>query len=182
MEKINLKELQNNYINNLCDRIFVLTLENGLEINIRFYKESMCHLMGLQHIYGSDRRYLGGKGYARIEREAITVKHLKAHNKSQYNFIKNRLLHFDEIIDVLKNGYLVRFSQEKVKKGTYITADFVLFKDNQKYLLNLFLIKELNTDTYAPKSFFVLSEEDDKTAYITNRPIKILARKEIAVK
>ncbi len=182
MDDLSLKLLLNDYTVNLCNRLFVLTLENEKEIKIRFFKESMCHLLGLQHVYDNDRKYLGAKGYEKIKNEEITIQSLKKHNKSQYNFIKNRLFHFNEIIEVLREGDLVKFSQEKVKRGTYITADFVLFKDKQKYLLHLFLIKELNTEIYTPKSFFTLSETDDKNTYIkTNRPLNIIKREEIVL-
>ena len=180
MEELDLKTLLKNYSEQLCKKIFVLTLANKSEIKIRFFKESMCHLLGLQHIYNNDRKYLGANGYKKIENDIITIKDLKKHNKSQYAFIKNRIIHFDEIIDILREGELVKFSKEKVKRGTYITADFVLYKDNQKYLLRLFLIKELKTDIYTPKSFFTISEDDDKSIYIkTNRPLKIIRRNEI---
>ncbi len=181
MEEISLKSLLENYTASLCCKLFVLSLSDEKKIKIRFFEESLCHLLGLQHVYGKERKYLGRSGYEKIKNEEITVQHLKRHNKSQYSFIKQRLLHFDEIIEILREGDLVRFSQEKVKRTTSITADFVLYKDKKKYLLQLFLIKEINTDVYTPKSFFTVSEDDDKKAYITNRPIPIIKREEIKI-
>lgn len=183
MNNICLKDLLNSYTDNLCDKSFILTLEGNQKIEIRFFRESMCHLMGLQHVFGNDRRFLGARGYKKIADEALTIKSFKMHNKNKYNFIKDRIEHFDEIIDVMQYGNLVRFVREKVKRNTYIEADFILYKDEQKYLLHLFLVKEYGTDIYTPRSYVVLSDKDDKTIFISsNRPIKIIDREEIVIK
>ena len=108
----------------------------------------------------------------KIANEIITIQSLKKHNKNQFAFIKQRIIHFGEIIDIIREGDLIRFSQEKVKRGSQIEADFLLYKDKQKYLLHLFLVKENCTDIYTPRSFFVIGETDNKNTYITsNRPI-----------
>lgn len=148
------------YTDNLCNKLFVFNLKNGKQIKIALFRESMCHLMGLQHVYDNDRNYLGCKGYKKILENKITTKKLKKHNKIKYNFIKERLEHFDEIINVLRYGKLFWYAKEIVKGNTYIHADFLMYKDKEEYLLHLFLIKEKNTDIYTPNSFIAQSRND----------------------
>ena len=97
MSKIVLLDLLQSYEKELCNKIFSFKLSNGQIIKLRFFKEQLCHLLGIQHIYENDRKYLGAKGYDKILSEEITVSALKKHNKSEYAKIKERLEHFDEI-------------------------------------------------------------------------------------
>lgn len=150
MQEVNLKCLLQNYRDNLCNRIFVFVLSENEEFKIRFFDESACHLIGIQHVFGNDKWYLGARGCRKIDNESININRLKLHNKKGFNFIKERLEHFDEIIDILKNGELFRYMPEKVNGGTLIRAEFLMNKNNQSYILHLFLTKEKNTDIYTP--------------------------------
>lgn len=180
MQEVNLKCLLQNYRNNLCNRVFVFVLSDNKEFKMRFFEESACHLMGIQHVFGSDKRYLGARGCQKIDDGLITVNKLKLHNKKGFNFIKERLEHFDEIIDILKSGELFRYVPEKVNGGTLIRAEFLMNKNNQSYILHLFLTKERNTDIYTPISFITQSRNDaDFNKYIRRQKhIEIIERKE----
>lgn len=116
--------------------------------------------MGLQYVYDRNSNFLGAKGYKKIEEESITFASLKSHNKKQYGFIKERLRHFDKIIEVLRQGKIIRFDEKQVARGTYIVADFMIFNEKEDFILHLFLRKEQNTDIYAPVSFVVHSKND----------------------
>jgi len=54
-----LNEILDCYENRLCNRIFKYQLNNKIDIEIIFYVENFCHLLGLQHIYGKSKKYLG---------------------------------------------------------------------------------------------------------------------------
>lgn len=162
MQEVNLKQLLLNYTANLCDKKFIYKLQKDEKITIVFFRESLCHLMGLQYVFDYDTRYLGGKGYKKIQEESVTVETLKKHNKKQYGFIKERLRHFDEILKLLRDGEMISFSEEKVKGGTYIKADFVVFNYDEEYILHLFLRKEMNTDVYTPVSYVVQTKNDER--------------------
>lgn len=183
MQNIDLKQLLINYTNNLCDKQFVFILSKNKKLTVMFFRESLCHLMGLQHIFNNDTRYLGGKGYQKIKDELVTVDTLKKRNKKQYNFIKERLRHFDEIVNVLRYGKIISFNEEKVKNGTYIKADFVIYNNKENYVLHLFLRKEMNTDIYTPISYIVQTKNDIySNKFLDNqRQIKIIDRKEISM-
>ena len=161
MSKIVLLDLLQSYEKELCNKIFSFKLSNGQIIKLRFFKEQLCHLLGIQHIYENDRKYLGAKGYDKILSEEITVSALKKHNKSEYAKIKERLEHFDEIPELLTNGTLIRFYQDRTNPKTRIKAEICIFHEKQTYMLHLFLVKEGLTDCYAPTSFVVKSCNDD---------------------
>lgn len=181
MQEVNLKALLMNYNANLCDRQFAFILPKEKRLRIVFFRESLCHLMGLQHVFNWDKHYLGQKGYEKIKSEAITVDTLKKHNKKGYSFIKERLKHFDEIKNVLKEGQLFQYRQENVRGSTYITADFVMALDGKEMILHLFLRKENNTEFYTPVSFIPQAESDVNANKFTQgqKPIKIISREEI---
>lgn len=174
-----LKDLLVEYEQNLCDKLFVLVLSNKKEINFRFFREDLCHLMGIQHVYGKSKAYLGKTGYERIQNEEIKLKSLKNVNKSGYSQIKERLQHFDEIYELVTQGDIVLYDILKVYPPTKIEADFCIHKDNTTYILHLFLKKELNNSLYAPISFVVKTCNDDNyKQFLKNQKYqKIISRK-----
>lgn len=52
-----LKELLEYYEQNLCHKIFKYELNNKINIEVIFYIEGLCHLLGIQHVYDNDKRY-----------------------------------------------------------------------------------------------------------------------------
>lgn len=179
MAKIDLKTLLDNYTSNLCGKIFKYAVLNRTKktndaIIIRFYNENLCHLLGLQHVYDNSTKYLGESGYNLINEGKLTTKSLKQHNEKGFNFIKIKLKHFDEIYDIMVYGKLIRFNPDKVFPRTYITADFMLIKDNTTYILHLFLRREnQNSSNYAPVSFVIHTSKDDRyNQFINNQEYK----------
>ena len=45
------------YEQNLCHKIFKYELNNKINIEVIFYIEGLCHLLGIQHVYDNDKRY-----------------------------------------------------------------------------------------------------------------------------
>ena len=62
-----LKDLLIEYEQNLCDKLFVLVLSNKKEINFRFFRENLCHLMGppLQRGRSSETDFLSYLDFCR---------------------------------------------------------------------------------------------------------------------
>ncbi len=175
MGKISLKHLLEHYTLTLCDRTFKYTIHNKTKnsdetIKIHFYRENLCHLLGLQHIYDdAPKNYLGAAGYKLIKEEKLTIKSLKKHNEKAYSFIKLKLSHFNEIHDILTNGKLIVFDENKSHPKSIIKADFLLYKDEVTYILHLFLIQEYD-NYFVPKSFVVQSKNDKfSDKYIKNQ-------------
>lgn len=180
--KIIIKDIFSEYENSLCDRVFAFELENGQNFNVAFFREQFCHLAGFQHVYGQNSKmFLGKNGCARIKSGKITAEKMKQYNKSGYNQIKERLKHFCLIPEIMENGYLLKFYQDRVKPRTKIQADFVLYTDRQACIVHLFLRKETLSEKnclYAPVSFVVKSADDDTAKqFIQNQEYKkILSR------
>lgn len=176
-----LNEILDCYENRLCNRIFKYQLNNKIDIEIIFYVENFCHLLGLQHIYGKSKKYLGINGYNKIRENQLKRNDLKKHNKVEYNRIEIKLDHFDEIIDMLKSGEFIKFYQYRTKPLSFIVADFVIFQDKKEYILHLFLRREnIKTNQYSPVSFIVKSANDkSKDQYILGQEYKKITNFEI---
>ena len=99
-----LNQLLDIYEKELCNHIFKYQLNYKIDIEIAFYKENFCHLLGLQHIYGKNRKYLGINGYDKIKKNQLKRSDLKKHNKAEYNKLQIRLDYFDEISDMLEQS------------------------------------------------------------------------------
>ncbi len=165
----------------LCNHIFKYQLNYKIDIEIAFYKENFCHLLGLQHIYGKNRKYLGINGYDKIKKNQLKRSDLKKHNKAEYNKLQIRLDYFDEISDMLENGNFIKFYQYRTKPLSMIVADFVIYQDKKEYILHLFLRQENSrTNQYSPVSFVVKSDKDDnKEQFIVGQEYKKITGFEI---
>jgi hypothetical protein len=151
------------YEDNLCDKIFKYELNNKINIDIIFYRENLCHLLGVQHIFKKDKRYLGLNGFNKIINNELTIRSLKAHNEKEYNKMELRFIYFDTIYELLSSGKILKFYQYRCKPSTIISADFVIFKDQKEYVLHLFLRKEQEgSNQYTPVSFIVKSPHDKR--------------------
>lgn len=176
-----LNEILDVYETQLCNRIFRYQLNNKIDIEIVFYVENFCHLLGLQHVYGKNKKYLGINGYNKIKDKQLKRNDLKKHNKAEYNRIEIKLDHFDEIFGMLKSGEFIKFYQYRTAPLSFIVADFVIFQDKKEYILHLFLRRENDsTNQYSPVSFIVKSANDkSKNQYILGQEYKKITDFEI---
>lgn len=169
-----LNELLDIYETELCNRIFKYQLNNKINVEIVFYVENFCHLLGLQHVYGKSKKYLGINGYNKIRNSQLKRSDLKKHNKAEYNRIEIKLEHFDELSNMLKSGKFLKFYQYRTKPLSSIAADFVIYQDKKEYILHLFLRQENSkTNQYSPVSFIVKSANDkNREQYISGQEHK----------
>ena len=176
MKLPSLKTILSHYEETLCDKLFSYELNHKWQANLVFYREDFCHLVGLHHVYGRDKRYLGINGYRRVVSGEITVESIKKHNMKSYGFIKDRLLYFDCIHELLTGGTIYRFYADRVKPHTVIVADMVMRHDGRGMLLHLFLRKENDlANQYAPVSFIVKSPKDkNQNQFIAGQEAKIV--------
>lgn len=79
-----LNEILDTYETELCNRMFKYQLNNKIDIELIFYIENFCHLLGLQHIYKKNKKYLGINGYHKIKQEQLKRSDIKKHNKAEY--------------------------------------------------------------------------------------------------
>lgn len=177
---ITLQDLQNYYTNVLCEKTFQYTLQNAQPLQILFFKESFCHLLGIQHVI-RDKAYLGKSGYELIKSGNLTIKRLKAINKNGFSKIKHRIFYFNQIGHLLSHGETFKFYPERVKKGTKIKASFLIHEESLHLYLHLFLAKEqFKKNIYSPMSYIPLTENDaNPKMYISGQEYKKILKFEI---
>lgn len=159
MSNIDFEALLQMYETQLCNRVFCYEIANGQTVCVGFYREQLCHLMGLQHIFGRDRRYLGASGFEKIKQGRLTVQHAKRHDRPAFDQIKERLLYFSELPTLMLQGDMMQFRADAAR--TSIIADFIIYREKRAHLLHLFLRKESEKkDYYAPVSFVVKTLND----------------------
>lgn len=181
MHEVDLQDLLKDYENNLCDRIFEYELSNSQIVQISFYREQLCHLLGIQYVFGHNRHFLGSEGFGKIKNGKLTTEKLKKHNKAKYEFIKERLYNFKEIKQLMENGQLIKFYCDRARPTTKIQADFIIFQEENAHIIHLFLRKEQkDKNVYAPVSF-VIKSIDDKNAnqFIANQEYKQIVRRTV---
>ena len=155
-----LQTLLDYYEQNLCDRLFRYTLANGIVIDVIFYRESFCHLLGIQHIT-KNRRYIGRSGYEGIKTGKLTAGQLRNMNRAGFAKVKSRMEHFGHLGHLMMHGDVFRFYPERAG-STRIRASFLVHEKNHELYLHLFLARESpKTNLYAPMSYIVLTERDD---------------------
>lgn len=158
---ISLLDIVNFFENNIYNKVFCYTLSNGNTIRVAIYKEQICHLLGIQYVFPKDKHYLGAKGYNLIKEEKLTIDLLKKQNRKKYNYIKERLMYFNKLYEVLTQGQLIKFYPERVYPYTKIEADFVVIKNGEKHIYHLFLRQEqIDNDLYTAISFIVKNNND----------------------
>lgn len=185
MSNVELRALLSEYENNLCDKTFRYELADGTVIDVMFYREQFCHLLGLQHIFYENKSACTGiKGYSKIKNGKLTVKELKNHNKEKYNSVKERLNNFSKLYQLMIKGELVKFYVDRTRPSTVISADFVIFQKETEHILHLFLRKE-NTDSniFAPVSFVIKSVNDKAPKqFIEFQEYKKIVKREIFIR
>ena len=174
-----LQELQQYYEHNLSDRIFRYSLANGTTLDVIFYREAFCHLLGIQHIT-QNRRFIGKSGYDRIRAGKLTIDVLKGMNRAGFTKVKKRMEYFPLIGHLLKEGAVFRFYPERTSNSR-IQATFLIHENNRDLYLHLFLARESpKSNIYAPISYIVLTERNDNpTLYISRQEHKKIATVEI---
>ena len=155
-----LQKLQQDYEQKLCDKVFRYKLANGMVIDVIFYREAFCHLLGIQHIT-KNRCFIGKNGYKRIYSGKLTLNTLKSMNRAGFSKVKHRIEYFSLIRPLMEHGDLFRFYPERAGK-TRIQATFLIQHEAQELYLHLFLAKESpQSNIYAPMSYIVLTKRDD---------------------
>jgi hypothetical protein len=177
---ISLQEIQKFYAERLENRIFQYTLRGGQVIELVFYKENLCHLLGIQHIIPSNKEYIGIRGYRKIESGVLTTDFLRKHNENQYRQMRGRIGKFMEVANLLLNGSVYRFYFLRQKESK-IRADYIVYWHNMESKLysNLFLARERSllsdakkSNAYTAISYTVMKEKDDHDMYIRNQEYK----------
>ena len=141
---------------------YKITIENGMEIVLRFNREYYHHLAGFQHLTDLPdiaRPISKHKFYNDLRRGKISAEKIK---KSElYGEIRERIAFFDKLEEIVMPGegrIIVEF--DKSKTDTVIKAKFHLFRregnpfEGEAVYFTLFLDSE-NGSTYYPVTYVV---------------------------
>lgn len=161
---MDLKSILENYEKNLCTKTFQYELNNKWKIDLNFYTQDFCHLLGIQHVHIKDKRYIGQNGYNLIKENKVTIETLKRQNAKGYNFIKGKIEHFNEILNMMSNCNIVKFYEDRVTgKCTKVSAEFTIYYKGKEVLLHLFMRKDTQKlNGFVPVSFIVISQNDKR--------------------
>jgi hypothetical protein len=184
---LSLQEIQEYYATHLENRIFRYTLKGGQVIELRFYAQSFCHLLGIQHIMHHDRSFIGLRGYQKIASGELTIASLRQRDARQYRIMKKRITEFIKVSEVLSKGNLYKFYLMRQPRSK-IRADFVLYwqNDGGNIYHNLFLAKEKSLlqeryadNIYSALSYVVMTDKDDYSMYIDHQEYKEIVAFEV---
>lgn len=184
---LSLQEIQKYYAENLENKIFRYQLRSGQVIDLRFYAQSFCHLLGIHHIMHQDRNFTGLRGYQKIANGEMTLATLRQRDRQQYRMMKRRMMPLVRLIEVLGKGDLYKFYLMRQLRSK-IRADFVLYwkEETNELYHNLFLAKEKsllqnrqNDNAYSALSYIVLTGKDDYDMYIDHQEYKKIVAFEI---
>lgn len=165
-----LKDLQEYYDSILVGKTYIYTLrpnkkKETIEIKIKFFKENLPHLLGIQKVVPSYEKklYQGKRGYEGILNETITLEKLKGFDKQKAKkdkkipLIEKKLMYFKLIDKLLLNCKIVKFYPDKITGFTSINSEFILYLDELGVRLHLGAIKNDNSKDilYYPETFIV---------------------------
>lgn len=192
INKIELITLAEYYLEHLSNKSFKFKIKlkgskDSFDIDIRFFKESMPHLLGIQKIVENTEmsnqryKYQGIDGFNGIIKENITISSLKELDKQLhpkkdkyprvFPSIENRITHFHLIPQLLKDCSMVKFSPESVTKhyggNCRLKSDFILYSTKFKMKLQLGAVQETGTIYYVPETFIVTPVRDKSVDRLT---------------
>ncbi len=171
LENISLKLLQQFYESELTNKLYIYTLRQHksteiMQIKIRFFRENMPHLIGIQKVVPPNMKYRfqGALGFVGIKEGKITIEKLKSYdaqrkqNERVMPQIENRLTHLYLLPSLMEECNIVKFSSKTVKQGyCQIRSDFILYNEKVGVKIHLGVIRENDTEYYVPETFIVSS-------------------------
>lgn len=116
------------FYNNFVGRTYVLTLENGLVVSIRFDIYHFKHLLGLEKLI--DIPALSSMSATAVFKKLLDDEKLVAamHRSHHFDKIADRLKYFHFINDLLHSKIIIDFDPSLVQGGTYLrSTDYILY-------------------------------------------------------
>ncbi|WP_019637870.1 PBECR4 domain-containing protein [Paenibacillus fonticola] len=187
IDEISLELLQQYYEKFLERYYYVFELDNGVVVNLEFEKKHLCHLLGIEKMakgtvkHKELYKYFGVEGYNNIQNGLITIKHLKNLNKGRFNFIKDKLIFFYLLPQVVSSPeILLDFITEK--NDTFIKAKLLAYLSTEEAYVHLGIDEDEKTTRFFPKTYFIerINETNDGSKFIKGRsPFKVVKAKKI---
>lgn len=167
LKDITLKQVQEYHDEYLINKIYRYTLrpnkkKETFDIDIRFFKDSLPHLLGIHKVVPSYNKklYAGQDGYDKIFNEDITIEKLenfdkqRSRSEKQFPKTKNRITHYFLIDYLMDKCKIIKFDASKVNGNCNLKSDFILFNEELGVKLQLGVVKEAGKpNLYVPETF-----------------------------
>lgn len=184
---ISLKVLQDYYNRYLVPFVYTYEIigeENYKEFCLRFDRDKLCHLLGIESIarghvkYRDLCEYRGLEGWKNIDSEVIDFKKLKSLNKNKFQSVKAKFVYFYLVPDLIEHPLAVRFDKNKVNPPVRIESEILFYSTYDNAVIHLGISKDDGDKFYFPRTFFVEKLGNDKLedVYIVNQE-KITVKK-----
>jgi hypothetical protein len=187
IDQITLELLRQFYEEFLEPYVFIFELENGVSVNLDFHKESFCHLVGIEKLARNvvskkDRhKYVGVNGYENIKNGTITLKELRDAAKKRINLIKDKLVFFYLIPQIIESPTIL-LDFITAPDGSNIEAQFIAYSSTEEVYIHLAIDEDEKTGRHFPRSFFAerINESNDGTKFIKGQtPLKVVSTKKV---
>lgn len=115
----------------LLDKDYLFTLERNIRFKLFFRDSNFAHLLGLEKL--KDIEQLQTQSKARIYEDILSgdLSHRRICNSSKFNHIENRILHFQEITDMLdveKCKIIIDFDPTLVPGTDLKNTEYILYR------------------------------------------------------
>lgn len=144
-------------------------------IELRFDKDSFCHLLGIESIiyfvknYKERKRFKGEQGWENVKNGMITIQSLREKKtKKQFESRKDKYVFFyilPKLVDAPKG---VLYDKTKVDGGTNIDCEILFYDEHQNAQIHLGIEYFEELGYYRPRTFFVerITKSKDGLKYV----------------
>ncbi len=151
--------------------------ERQYDIELRFDKENLSHLLGLESIakYNLNTDELkmikGIQGWNNIKNGSITMAFLKSINKKRFKSGKDKMVFFYLVPKLIKSPKAIYFDNSKVDPPTKIQCRILFFNDFDKSILHLGIEPNNENTYYIPRTLLIerITDTNDGTKYIKDQ-------------
>ena len=153
--------------NNLLNKRYYITLENGIKFEFYFTKQGFAHLLGIHKL--KDIPQLRNISSEKIFKDILAgkLKHNTLKISNYYNKISDRVEHFEQILDMLditkSNKIIINFNKELVSDTKLDNTKFIFYKNESVGYSMLTIGKK--SKQYYPETFFY----EDSNRYINEQ-------------
>lgn len=150
------------------------------EIKLRFDKDCLSHLLGLEKIvkYSVNRnelyKYRGLNAWYNIENGYITIDKLKRLNKKGFNSQKDNLVFFYLIPRLVSDSpKAIYLDKSIVNPTTFVDCKLMFYDKVQNAMIHLGLEPKDDNTYYRPRTFLIerITSKNDGSKFIKNQTV-----------
>ena len=144
------------------------------DLELRFDKENLSHLLGLESIVRKNlnredtKLYTGINGWNNIQNLSITIDILKSINKGNFKNGKDKLIFFYLIPNLITSPKAIYFESSLVEQKTWIKSKIIFYNDYNNSIVHLGIEPNDEHTYYIPRTLLVerITPKNDGSKYI----------------